>query len=149
MNILLADGMTLSDDACQQRKICGLPILICAVEEEGAWVNASALSEAVAVADDQKWIQSRVGPILIKDRAASALKSAGFNVTASSYYTGKTWQKQDGANTHNVQLQPDGTWTHTSTPVDRPTDTKNMAWGKGHASLSDHMAKCQDFQFAT
>lgn len=145
MQVLLSDGQKISDDACQQRRICGLPVEIVALLEEDSW--QTVLTEADENANEYKWVHSRVGPIRIKDRAAMSLKSAGFAVT-DNQQRGKTWEKTDKGIIHRVQLQADGNWLHQSATMDARPMEKNMARGVGHKSLVRHMEMSKAFQFS-
>lgn len=147
MNVLLNNCSVLSDDACFQRKIVGLPVEIMAIEEDAEWFQA--INENVADnPTEYKWVHTRVGPIRIKDRAAMSLKGAGFGVSSSTQKL-KKWERIDGDNIHQVLMDPKGQWLHQALPAKAPDALpKNMARGEGHKSLMRHMDMSKEFQFS-
>jgi hypothetical protein len=152
MRVLLSDGSTITDDACQQRKVVGLPIEIVAIEEdEKIWTGVLEEDGQPDNPNEYKWIHTRVGPIRIKDRAAMSLKGAGFKV-AQVDQKAKRWEKVDRGNVHHVLLHNDGRWLHKALPVavgaQQDVVPKNMAAGQGHKTLMRHMDMSVAFQFA-
>jgi hypothetical protein len=152
MRVLLADGSTITDDACQQRKVVGLPIQILAVEEDKEiWTNVLEENNQQVSPNEYKWVHTRVGPIRIKDRAAMSLKGAGFGVAEIDQKV-KRWEKTDKGNLHKVVLRADGKWLHQAVPIAAVSDPnvveKNMARGEGHKSLMRHMDMSVAFQFS-
>jgi hypothetical protein len=152
MRVLLNDGSTLTDDACQQRKIAGLPVNIMAVEDgENIWATVLQETGEEINPNEYKWVHTRVGPIRIKDRAAMSLKGAGFGV-AEINQKAKRWEKVDQGNVHRVLLHNDGRWLHQAVPAAAATEAsvvvKDMARGQGHQSLMRHMDMSKAFQFS-
>lgn len=152
MRVLLSDGSTITDDACQQRKVVGLPVEIMAIEEdEEIWTAVLQENGEPDNPNEYKWVHTRVGPIRIKDRAAMSLKGAGFGV-AEIEQKAKRWEKTDRGNIHKVVLKANGQWLHQAVPAAVAADSnvvvKNMARGEGHKSLMRHMDMSVAFQFA-